>query len=501
MTIAHVLRKAQLEPCPPITYSQRAVNSNFFETIRRTLLQHPEQVFLVWPAGEHKAPVSYTGWAILNRTQAIREALQATPVRAGEPVLLVMPVSFDLICGLLAVMALGGIPVLPPAAATPSAILGLLRKANIRAVLTRRPLRPTSRLLAWLFRLKIIAVAHLSAAKNLAPAEPVDGGQFALVSHSSGSTGQPKAVRRSHRVLLAQHQAIKAVFPPWAGQRDFPLFPNILLHNMAAGVISILPDVPWCATQQLEPARVLDQLVRERVETMTGNVCYFNALLSYLRQHPRQLLGVVGIGIGGSPVPEPLVHGLRQFFPNAAVHVIYGSSEAEPIAVRQVSTQVANPLAGYCVGTIRPALEVQICPLGQLNNGLKPGPMVGEIQVRGPHVATSQPGQWLATGDYGYLADGQLFLTGRQGNEGLHGGVQHYQLEHLLYHLPGVERVAARSDAAEFTIFIQGTASQQDVEELLAKTFHRALHYTIQFRSTLPVDSRHHSKILYAQLT
>jgi acyl-CoA synthetase (AMP-forming)/AMP-acid ligase II len=303
-------------------------------------------------------------------------------------------------------------------------------------------------------------------------------------------------------VLRAQHEAIKAVFPPWAGQRDFPLFPNILLHNMAAGVISILPDVPWCATQQLEPARVLDQLERERVETMTGNVFYFDALLNYLRQHPRQLPEVVAIGIGGSPVPEPLVQELKQFFPSAAIHIIYGSSEAEPIAVRQVGAQTGNPLAGYCVGSVHPALEVQICPLGQLSNGQETGPMVGEIQVRGPHVATAQPGQWLATGDYGYLADGQLFLTGRQGNECLHGGVQHYQLEHLLYHLPGVERVAARSDAAGFTIFIQGpTVSRQDVEELLTKTFHGTLSCTIHFRSSLPVDSRHHSKILYAQLS
>jgi hypothetical protein len=93
-----------------------------------------------------------------------------------------------------------------------------------------------------------------------------------------------------------------------------------------------------------------------------------------------------------------------------------------------------------------------------------------------------------------------LYLTGRQGNERLHRGVQHYQLEHLLYHLPGVERVAARSDAAGFTLFVQGTAKRHDIEELLAKNFPNCPLCDVVFRAALPVDARHHSKILYDQL-
>lgn len=46
----------------------------------------------------------------------------------------------------------------------------------------------------------------------------------ALVSYSSGSTGNAKAVYRSHKVLLAQHEVLKEVFPSWPGQIDSPLF-------------------------------------------------------------------------------------------------------------------------------------------------------------------------------------------------------------------------------------------------------------------------------------
>jgi acyl-CoA synthetase (AMP-forming)/AMP-acid ligase II len=232
---------------------------------------------------------------------------------------------------------------------------------------------------------------------------------------------------------------------------------------------------------------------------MAGNVWYFKALVRYLQQHPTALPEVVGIGVGGSPVPEPLLQELQRLFPQATVHVIYGSSEAEPIAVRPVGPRPSNPLAGYCVGALHPALECRIERHGTLSRGAEAVQPVGEILVRGPHVA-AKPGQWLRTGDFGYLADGQLYLTGRQGNERLHHGVQHYQLEHLLYHLPGVEQVAARADVAGFTLFVQGTATRQAIEELLAKNFSVCPRCAIVFRAHLPVDARHHSKILYDQL-
>ncbi|MFD2784514.1 AMP-binding protein [Hymenobacter rubripertinctus] len=479
------------------------MDANFFATIHQTLSRHPEQVLVVWPAAPAQGPaaVSYTGRAILERVQTIRQALADARVRPAQAVLLALPVSLDLIAGVLACMALGAVPVLLPAAASAGAVPGLMRRGHVRAVLVPRPLRWPARLLARTCGVQLVALSELpEVAAAVAEAGPVPGGQAALVSHSSGSTGQPKAIRRSHAVLLAQHQAIKRVFPPWAGQRDFPLFPNVLLHNLAAGVVSILPDVPWCHDGQFDPARVVAQLVRERVQTLTGNVAYFRQLLTYLAHYPTPLPEVLAVGIGGSPVPEPLAQELRRAFPGAAVHIIYGASEAEPIAVREVTSALVSPLAGYCVGPVHPGLHWRIRPLGTLRRGAGPGPLVGEIQVSGPHVATPQPGQWLSTGDFGYVAHGLLYLTGRLGNEQLHEGVQHYQIEHLLYHLPGVERVAARAEAAGFTVFVQGSVSRAAVAELLAQHFSPTLCRAIHFRPSLPVDARHHSKILYAQL-
>ena len=413
-----------------------------------------------------------------------------------------MPVSVELIAGLLAVQALGAVPVLPPAGASGWQLLQLTRRLDIAVALTGTAPRPLVRLMTMLCGLLLIPIG--AAGPSAITDEdwqacPVPAQQAALVSHSSGSTGRPKAIRRSHAVLQAQHAAIKAAFPPWAGQRDFPLFPNVLLHNLAAGVVSVLPAVPWHDTRQFSPARVVAQLRAERVQTLTGNVAYFAALLAHLREQPMALPEVVAVGVGGSPVPEPLAQQLWQVFTQAAVHVIYGSSEAEPIAVREVTNDTRSPLAGYCVGSIQGGLEWRFEHLGNLQHGPAPGQPVGELWVRGAHVAAA-PGEWLRTGDYGYMVDGQLYLTGRQGNEQLHHGVQHYQLEHLLYHLPGVERAAARADTAGFTVFVQGAVRLEEVAELLARKLPQVPVLGIHLRRTLPVDARHHSKILYNQL-
>ncbi|WP_185816877.1 AMP-binding protein [Hymenobacter metallilatus] len=476
----------------------RVQPGNYLQLIHDKLRRQPEQVCLVWPTADGEQAVSYTGGELLHRVAAGREKLLAQKVRAGQAVLLAVPVSVELVGGLLAVLALGAVPVLPPAGATPKQLMELTRQLNIRVVLMAAPSR-LLRLAAWLRGLRLVAAdcpPGPVALDWVAVAVPPE--QAALVSHSSGSTGRPKAIRRSHAVLRAQHETIKAAFPPWAGQRDFPLFPNILLHNLAAGVVSVLPAVPWHNLRQLDPARVVAQIQRERVQTLTGNVCYFARLLAYLREHPVDLPDVVAVGVGGSPVPEPLAQALRRAFPGAAVHVIYGSSEAEPIAVRPVTSEAPDPLLGYCVGAIRPELEWRFEPLGTLHVGAA-GQMVGELWVRGAHVATA-PGQWLRTGDYGYVAAGQLYLTGRQGNARLHRGVQHFQVEHLLQHRPGVEQVAARADAAGFTVLVHGSVSTEDVAEFLAQHLPDVPLVGIRRCAALPLDARHHSKILYDQL-
>lgn len=254
---------------------------NFFQTIDQTLRANPEKELLVWHNSEKAAvPTRFTGQAILDRVSIIGQQLIRGDVKTGQKVLIGLPVGFDLICSMLAVMGLGAVPVLPPAAASERLLFTLIRHERIKVMITGQKLSNPQ---AW--ALKILKIEQIPTA-TLPPAgagwlmpRPVDPAQLALVSHSSGSTGKPKSIQRSHQVLSAQHHVLKNLFPAWPGQRDFPLFPNILLHNLAVGTTSILPNIPWPAFTNLEPATLVRQILNEQVNSLTGTVFTFGNCL------------------------------------------------------------------------------------------------------------------------------------------------------------------------------------------------------------------------------
>jgi len=501
-----------------------ALHPNFAERLYRALRHQAAQEVLRWPTAQPGAtPHSLSGAALLARVRAWQQALEATaPLPLGAPVLLAHPGSPELVAALLAVLGLGGVPVLPPAGAG----LGTLHRLVCHEHIALAVVAPAAqRRLGWLGRLVgcrcVAAPAEASGewteAALGAVAEPVLRAvrpeQPALVSHSSGSaSGRPTAVRRSHRVLQAQHEALRTQFPPWPGQRDFPLFPNVILHNLAVGALSIVPDLPGGQLAQLDPARIVAQLAAERVETLTGNVFYFEQLLAHLGQQPATFPRVRALGVGGSPVPERLLVALRGCFPRAVCYVIYGASEAEPIAVRTATGPALDPRLGYCVGRPHADLAISLheprpvwqpeAPPAYPCPGPAAGPpryQAGEVLVRGPHVAQAS-GAWLPTGDVGYFdAAGQLWLTGRRGAAALVRGVGHYQLEHCLRQLPGVAQVAARPcpDGSAFDVWVAGPATAEAVRAASAAAFGPGLLGRVAHRPRLPVDGRHLSKIRY----
>jgi acyl-CoA synthetase (AMP-forming)/AMP-acid ligase II len=336
---------------------------------------------------------------------------------------------------------------------------------------------------------------HLFEVVDVPPEQP------ALVTHSSGSTGNAKAIYRSHKVLLSQHHVLRQVFPPLPNQVDFPLFPNILLHNLALGVTSVLPDIPHFKLKEMQPARIVDQLIHQRIETATGNVFYFDSIIKHLHKHAVTFPHVRAIGIGGSPVPDTLALALKKFFIEAAIYIIYGSSEAEPIAVRKIDDETIHPFAGYKVGDIVPQLQLEMVPLGEVIVGSKKV-TVGEIKVKGAHVATNNKDEALHTGDFGYVDEkNQLYLTARKGNEKICGGYQHYQLEHLLTNDSRVEKVAAIAGDDGFVIYVQGNISKQEILNTLITYMPAQLVKSIHLRNDIPVDARHLSKILYHKVS
>ncbi len=474
--------------------------ANYYQHIDEALRLRPRAVVLRWPRPDGSTR-SYTGQELLDQVARLRQHFPAWQQAKAPRVLVAIQDGPSLIGGILAAMAAGATVVLPAPGLKGWRFLRLLRHRQVRYLLTDQLLpRWQHHLLGWL-GIQVQPLPH-GLEQRSAPHQPpvaTPGDQPALISHTSGSTGQPKPIARTHHLLTAQHQAISQAFPAWPGQRDFPLFPNILLHNLAVGTLSVLPDVPGFDLRQLDPARILQQWEAEGIETLTGNVHYFQQLLAQLRAQDRFYSRVKALGVGGSPVPEMLLQGLRPYFPQAQLYVIYGSSEAEPIALRHFRA-VQPPARGYLVGTFHAAIRWRIRPLGQIDVGGQKQ-VCGELEVQGPHVAAPS-GDWLATGDFGYVDEQQqLWLTGRKGNETILGGVQHYQVEHVLLQLPGVRQAAAKVRGTAFQLYVSGASSPREIQRWIDAHFQALPLAGIHMRQQLPVDARHLSKLLYAQLS
>ncbi|MBI1223503.1 MAG: AMP-binding protein [Bacteroidetes bacterium] len=322
-------------------------------------------------------------------------------------------------------------------------------------------------------------------------------GQPALISHSSGTGGKPKTIRRSHEVLMRQHEALKKAFPPFDGQIDYPLFPNVLLHNLACGIKTVLPDLNWSDWTEFFPGHLLDQMEKEQVSTLTGNLFYFLKLVGTALSREYTLNHVKAVGIGGSTIPDWLLDDMQKVFPKAQIFVIYGSTEAEPITLREFKRH-RNPMHGYCVGKPHPDIELRIQKIGEIEQHDATQDW-GEITVSGPHVISKNNAP-LQTGDLGYLFEDELYLIGRKENIGDYMGIYSYQIEHYLRDQTDLEDVAVIIENEVIRIFYVSDENEDGEIHAAIKNALGEVPCVSKRLFELPKDDRHHSKTIYKKL-
>ncbi|HEY6012735.1 MAG TPA: AMP-binding protein, partial [Candidatus Limnocylindrales bacterium] len=268
----------------------------------------------------------------------------------------------------------------------------------------------------------------------------------ALVSWTTGTTGRPHAVVRTHGVLAAQHAAIRGLRVPRPGDVDLVGLPAMALHDLACGVPIVMPP-PARDDDRGTSLRAL--VTRAAVTTAVGFPALFERLVD--GAEPGDLPGLRAIHVGGAPVGIELLERLALVAPNAAVVVVYGATEAEPIAAVEASvlrslTGRAAPGAGMLVGRPCDGIDVRLVPIEGRPSGPGSGAVLGRILVRGDRVARdavrSDADGWLDTGDVGTIGlDGWLRLLGRASNM-LAGGIAPAEIEEPVTALEEVEASA-----------------------------------------------------------
>jgi olefin beta-lactone synthetase len=384
---------------------------------------------------------------LTDRVARLGGGLRSRGFGTGDRAMLFVPMSADLYVALLGVLHAGGVAVFLDAwadrarlqvavdAAAPRAFIGTPRAHLLRlmsASLRRIPLR------------FVAGRGPLALSRIAGPAGPaiaVAGGAHALITFTTGSTGRPKAAARSHDFLWAQHQVLARHLALRENDIDMPTLPVFVLNNLALGVTTVLPDFDPRRPADIDPAAVLRQMQDERVTTTSGSPAFYERLVAHARTRA-QRIPVRALFTGGAPVFPPLARALDTAV-DGEVHVLYGSTEAEPVAsipaAELARLSDAPDAVGVCAGCPVDEVDVRVirvvegpvstAQLAALDARQANGTATGEIIVAGEHVlrgylndpeaealAKIPDGErvWHRTGDGGRIdAEGRLWLLGR----------------------------------------------------------------------------------------
>ena len=516
-------------------------SANFASLVRRAAAARPGRVALCLPGAEEAVETdSVTYGELWRRVAHHAAALQARGVQPGDRVLVVVPLSVDLYAAVLAVMTVGAVAVLIPTGSGLRAFGRAVRTARPRGLIgTGRALR-----LRWLVpALWRVPIRYaLPVLPDLSPADfepvPVEPRASALLTFTSGTTGRPKGADRTHGTLSAQHRALDAAHPAPPDAVALTCFPVAALHHLCCGHTAVLPALDLRDVSKADPARLLAQIDAHGVRILTGPPPVLQALADHalarpLHMLPFQMPPLQMIGVGGAPVPRRLLVALREAFPDADVQVLYGSTEAEPVAsisAYDVLAAGSDATLGYPAGHPTAAASVRLVRLHDGPIRLLPNQALadfdaadgawGEVVVAGAHVVEryvdaseaearhkicDEHGRtWHRMGDVACRdAAGRLWLGGRLGRllPGEDGPVAPFPLEMCLDALPGIERTALHAYEGRTLAWIQGTPdanARRGAEALLAGAGLPDVRLVPGTR--LPVDGRHRWKVDYAAL-
>jgi acyl-CoA synthetase (AMP-forming)/AMP-acid ligase II len=494
---------------------------NVVELLAAQALAVPERTALIDRTG--RRPRTLTFAELERATAHAAAAFRAAGLSAGDRVAVIHPMNAGLYVGLAGLLRAGCVAVVCDAGAQRADLERCCAIVEPRAVFGSAAGLCYAWTVPHLARLRrrfasdgFAGAVDIRGARETQPVAARAPGDAAIMSFTSGSTGVPKIVVRSHALLRAQFMATREVAPK--GGIDFATMPLVLLANLAAGVTSVIPGVDLRRPGRADAERLADDIAATHATSITASPALLERLLRIdAADRLRTLTTIVS---GGAPVMPALVQTLRWRFPGASVVAVYGSTEAEPIAaVRSGELDAADIAAmrsgsGLLAGTPVQAAAVRIlrapADLSALAQPVEAN-AVGEIVVAGPHVVPgylagrgdaetklhSGDTVWHRTGDLGYVDErGRIWLVGRAGAADTNrlGAHEPLRVESALSFEPGIARAAlARVGARRVLALELRPRVRIDPARVRAAVPWAAIDDVLIVR--IPVDRRHNAKV------
>ncbi len=433
----------------------------------------------------------------LDHAARYARALEKAGVQPHDLVVLVLQHGEDVLFGFWGAMLLGAIPSIMPFL-TPKldpehyydSIHKLVALSEVRAVITYTEMQPA-------LETHLAGIPTLTAILNIddlepegkladyldrAPSRPRD---TAFLQHSSGSTGLQKGVMLSHGAVLNQVAAYSESIRLTPDDVIVSWLP--LYHDMGLIAGFIMPIIQGVHLVLMSPFHWVREpfILLQAIHQHRGTLCWlpnfaYNFLATRIRPSALDGLDLSSLRAAIN-CSEPVRHDSHQTFAAKfapyglspdALHTCYAMAENtfavtqsaidQPLTVDVIDRRlimeqrIAQPaenldapaIAMVSCGRPIPETEIRIVDAERRDLAER---RVGEIALRSNCMlsgyyhradATDQAMQdgWYFTGDLGYIADGELYITGRAKDLIIVGGKNIYpqDIENILNDVPGV---------------------------------------------------------------
>ena len=479
-------------------------------------------------AGQNDLSIMYAD--LLKQAGGYAQILEAHGIQAGEVVVLILQHSQELVYAFFGAILHGAIPSIMPflteklsperyradlsaliGVTKPSAIVtypefehevraALRSKDSVRAVIVTGECEP----------LDIVEAGRLTGKKR-------SEDDIVLLQHSSGTTGLQKGVALSHRAVLNQLNAYGRALK--ISEEDVVISWLPLYHDMgliAGFLLPTLSRVPLVLMSPFDWVRAPYRLM-QAVSTYSGTLSWIpNFAYNFCSQRVRER-DMVGIDLSTWRAiincSEPVRWESHQVFYDkfkeyglkkntlqtsyAMAENVFGVTQSDLSKMPVVedidreafmTERIARPASGG-----RPAMKMlssgralSNTRLRVLDEGRKdlPEGVIGEVALQSDCMLTGYYNRpditqkaffngWYLTGDYGYLSNGELFVTGRKKDMLIIGGKNVYpqDIESIAYEVDGVYQGRAvvfglfdEHSGTEEVVLVAETDSQSDEE-------------------------------------
>ena len=467
----------------------------FVDVLRTQAGTEPDRIQIHLLEGDSGETITYA--QLLDGSQQVAAGLLEAGLKRNETVAIMLPTCEDFFYSFLGTMLAGGIavPIYPPA--RPDKIeeyvrrqVQILANAEVRFLISFERVRAVSQVM----RLSLPALREVTTVAALrqrgmgAPVSSVQPADSYFIQYTSGSTGNPKGVVLSHSNVLANVKGIG-----WAVQarpddvvvtwlplyHDMGLIGSWLFSLYYAFPITVMSPLAFLS----RPERWLWALSDSR-----GTLCpapNFSYELCARKISDDALEGVdlsrwrIAINAGEAVLPATLERFAKRFEPwgfrPESYIPCYGLAESSvaltfpPINRRPLIDTIRRDVF-ETEGRAVPAADGDENVIRFVANGLPlpdheirvadgndrgvPERVSGRVLFRGPSKtsgyyrnqeatsAVTTIDGWMDSGDLGYQANGELYITGREKDTIIKGGhnISPQEIELAAAGVPGVRR-------------------------------------------------------------